>query len=87
MNHHPVLGTRLLECAETILAVEGRSVSEIFGYPDDLKLKSSMTLFAYVADPGSVFVRILEKYFHGGQDVRTLDLLEKLKEKLSKEKN
>jgi uncharacterized protein (DUF1810 family) len=84
--NHPVLGARLLECAETVLAVEGRSVSEIFGYPDDLKLKSSMTLFAYVADPRSVFVRVLEKYFRGGQDVRTLDLLEKLKEKRGKEK-
>jgi uncharacterized protein (DUF1810 family) len=84
--NHPVLGARLLECSETVLAVERRSVSEIFGYPDDLKLKSSMTLFAYVAGPRSVFVRILEKYFHGEQDVRTLDLLEKLKEKRSKGK-
>jgi len=84
--NHPVLGTRLLQCAETVLAVEGRSVSEIFGYPDDLKLKSSMTLFAYVADPRSVFVRILDKFFQGERDVRTLDLLEKLKEKMSKEK-
>ena len=77
--NHPVLGTRLLECAETVLAIEGRSISEIFGYPDDLKLKSSMTLFARVADPSSVFVRILDKYFYGERDVRTLHLLEKLK--------
>ena len=77
--NHPVLGTRLLECAETVLAIEGRSISEIFGYPDDLKLKSSMTLFASVADPHSVFVRILDKYFHGEQDAKTLHLLEKLK--------
>ena len=77
--NHPVLGTRLLECAETVLAIEGRSISEIFGYPDDLKLKSSMTLFACVADPRSVFVRILDKYFHGERDFKTLDLLEKLK--------
>jgi uncharacterized protein (DUF1810 family) len=76
---HPVLGTRLLECAEAVLAIEERSIAEIFGYPDDLKLKSSMTLFAYVAAPDSVFIRILDKYFHGEQDVRTLDLLEKLK--------
>ena len=81
----PVLGTRLRECAQTVLAVEGRSVAEIFGYPDDLKLKSSMTLFAYVAEPRSVFVRVLDKYFQGEQDVRTLDLLKKLKEKMSKE--
>jgi uncharacterized protein (DUF1810 family) len=77
--NHPVLGKRLLECAETVLAVEGRSVAEIFGYPDDLKLKSSMTLFAYVAAPGSVFARILDKYFNGEQDTLTLQLLEKLK--------
>jgi uncharacterized protein (DUF1810 family) len=77
---HPVLGARLVECAEAVLAVKGRSVSDIFGYPDDIKLKSSMTLFAYVSEPGSVFVRILDKYFRGEQDVRTLELLEKRKE-------
>ncbi len=76
---HPVLGTRLRECAEAVLAVEGRTVSEIFGYPDDLKLKSSMTLFASVTDSDSVFARVLKKYFDGAQDVRTLQLLEKLK--------
>jgi uncharacterized protein (DUF1810 family) len=75
---HPVLGTRLRECAEIVLGVDGRSVSEIFGYPDDRKLKSSMTLFAYIADPRSVFVRVLEKYFHGEQDHRTLDLIDNL---------
>jgi uncharacterized protein (DUF1810 family) len=73
---HPVLGARLAECVEAVLAVEGRSASEIFGYPDDLKLKSSMTLFANVAGPGSVFVRVLEKYFGGERDPRTLHLLE-----------
>ncbi|HNT78330.1 MAG TPA: DUF1810 domain-containing protein [Anaerolineae bacterium] len=75
---HPVLGVRLRECAEVLLTVEGRSVSQIFGYPDDLKLKSSMTLFARAADdPHSVFVRVLEKYFHGEQDSKTLDILVK----------
>jgi uncharacterized protein (DUF1810 family) len=74
---HPLLGARLLECAEAVMAVEGRSVSAIFGYPDDLKLKSSMTLFASVTqNPHSVFLRVLEKYFHGEQDERTLQLLE-----------
>ncbi len=73
-----------MECAEAVFAIEGLSISEIFGYPDDLKLKSSMTLFACVADPRSVFVRILDKYFHGERDVRTLHLLEKLKEKMNK---
>lgn len=79
--NHPVLGQRLLECAEAVFTIEGRSISEIFGYPDDLKLKSSMTLFAYVAGPGSVFAGILDKYFNGEQDALTLQLLENLKEK------
>ncbi len=74
---HPVLGSRLTECAEAVLAVEGRTASEIFPYPDDLKLKSSMTLFAAVADPESVFVRVLDKYFAGKRDERTLQLLKR----------
>ena len=76
---HPVLGSRLLECADAVLAIEGRSASDILGYPDDLKLQSSMTLFASVASPDSVFVRVLDKYFQGERDVRTLQLLEPLK--------
>jgi uncharacterized protein (DUF1810 family) len=79
--NHPVLGKRLLQCAETVLAGEGRSASEIFGYPDDMKLKSSMTLFASVSDTHSVFVRVLDKYFHGERDARTLQLLEQVKER------
>jgi uncharacterized protein (DUF1810 family) len=79
---HPVIGKRLLECSETVLAVEGRSVSEIFGYPDDLKLRSSMTLFASVAESGSVFERVLEKYFQGQGDPSTLQILKKLERKL-----
>jgi len=64
-----------------VLAIGGRSVSEIFGYPDNLKLKSSMTLFAAAAGPGSVFARVLDKYFQGEQDNRTLQLLEQLLER------
>ena len=74
---HPVLGSRLLECAEAVMAVKERSAVEIFGSPDDLKLKSSATLFASVSQPGSVFHRIIEKYYRGVQDERTLDLLKK----------
>src|SRR5271169_3723149 len=77
--NHPVLGSRLVECAEAVLAIEGRLASEIFSYPDDLKLKSSMTLFASVADSGSIFVHVLDKYFHGERDVRTLQLLDILR--------
>jgi len=79
--NHPVLGKRLLECTEAVHAIEGRSLLEVFGYPDNLKLKSSMTLFASVAEPSSVFVHILDKYFNGERDVLTLQLLEKLEEK------
>lgn len=72
---HPVLGPRLLECAEAALGVEGRSASEIFGSPDDLKLRSCATLFARVSPPDSVFDRLLGKYDRGGRDGRTLRLL------------
>jgi uncharacterized protein (DUF1810 family) len=76
--NHPVLGRRLRECANTIVAIEGKTVSEIFGYPDDLKLFSSMTLFSEVAaEP--IFIRVLDKYFQGERDDRTLQLLKKLK--------
>jgi len=79
--NHPVLGTRLLECTEAVLALKGRSASDIFGYPDDLKLRSSMTLFERVSVPGSVFSAVLDKYFNGGRDQKTLQLLEMMGEK------
>jgi uncharacterized protein (DUF1810 family) len=72
---HPILGPRLLNCAEAVVGVEGRSAAEIFGSPDDLKLKSCATLFSSVAPPGSVFDRVLEKYYRGRRDARTLELL------------
>lgn len=69
---HPVLGPRLLECAEAAAGVEGRSASEIFGSPDDMKLRSCATLFASVTPEGSVFDRILARYFAGVRDEETL---------------
>ena len=72
---HPVLGARLVECAEAALAVDGRSATQIFGQPDDVKLRSSATLFAAVAPAGSAFERVIDKYFGGEPDPRTLDLL------------
>jgi uncharacterized protein (DUF1810 family) len=72
---HPVLGPRLIACAEAALAVEGKSAHDVFGSPDDMKLRSSATLFARVSPPGSVFERILEKYFQGKGDDKTLRLL------------
>ena len=74
---HPVLGPRLNECAEAAARVEGRSATEIFGSPDDLKLKSSATLFALVSPPGSVFERLLDKYYSGQRDGKTLRLVGK----------
>ncbi len=75
---HQVLGRRLLECAEAALAVNGRTAFEIFGSPDDLKLRSSATLFAFVSPPGSVFARIIEKYYHGARDDKTHARIEAL---------
>jgi uncharacterized protein (DUF1810 family) len=72
---HPVLGARLMESAEAVLAVSGLSASDIFGHPDDWKLQSSMTLFALAAEPRSVFERVLEKYYQGKRDSRTLQIL------------
>jgi uncharacterized protein (DUF1810 family) len=72
---HPVLGPRLRQCAEAVLAVEGRSATDIFGSPDDLKLRSCATLFACVSPPGSVFDRLLDKYYGGERDPKTLRLL------------
>ncbi len=72
---HSILGPRLRQCAEALLSVSGRTASQIFGYPDDVKLRSSMTLFASVSAPGSVFHQVLDRYFDGDPDGRTLDLL------------
>ena len=72
---HPVLGPRLLQCAEAVVGIDGRSAREIFGSPDDLKLRSSATLFASVLPRGSVFDRLLAKYFAGAPDGKTLHLL------------
>ena len=72
---HPVLGPRLLECTQALLNNAGRSVAEILGYPDDLKLKSSMTLFERAADGDSVFARALEEFYHGQRDTNTLRIL------------
>ena len=72
---HPVLGPRLVACAEAALAVEGKSAFEIFGSPDDMKLRSCATLFARVSPPGSVFDRLIDKFFQGRPDGETLRLL------------
>jgi uncharacterized protein (DUF1810 family) len=72
---HPLLGPRLLECAEAVVQLEGRSATDIFGSPDDLKLRSCATLFACVSPRDSVFDRLLRKYYRGERDDKTLRLL------------
>ena len=69
---HPILGPRLRECAKLVNSIEDRSAYEILGDPDDLKFRSSMTLFAAVADDSRVFDEALKKYFDGEADPRTL---------------
>lgn len=70
--NHPVLGTRLRECTRLVNLVEQRSITEILGYPDDLKFRSSMTLFDRVASGNQLFNAALEKYFAGERDPLTL---------------
>ena len=70
---HEILGLRLRECAALVVAVEGRSIGQIFGTPDDLKFRSSMTLFARAAPQEPVFQEALQKYFGGECDPLTLE--------------
>src|SRR5262245_53666606 len=72
---HVVLGSRLVACGEAALGVERHSAGEIFGSPDDLKLRSCATLFASISPPGSVFQHVLDRFFDGEPDSKTLRLL------------
>jgi uncharacterized protein (DUF1810 family) len=78
---HPTLGPRLRECAALVAGIDGRSIDEIFGHPDDLKFRSSMTLFAQAAPREPIFATCLEKYFGGQPDPQTLDRLSRIVEK------
>ena len=69
---HELLGPRLRECARLVARIDGRSAEEIFGWPDDMKLRSSMTLFARAADDNADFVAVLEKFYGGEEDPATL---------------
>ncbi|WP_277601482.1 DUF1810 domain-containing protein [Halomicrobium mukohataei] len=73
---HPTLGPRLRECTAIVNALDGRSANDIFGSPDDLKFRSSMTLFETVADDPTPFATALERYYDGDRDQKTLDLLD-----------
>jgi uncharacterized protein (DUF1810 family) len=72
---HPLLGARLQECTRALLAVSGRTAEDVLGHPDHLKLQSSMTLFAAVSADESLFHRVLQRYFFGARDERTVDYL------------
>lgn len=72
---HPILGPRLQECTQLVLEVNGRSAEEIFGYPDNLKFRSCMTLFMTATIDNTLFKNALLKYFDGQPDQMTLDIL------------
>jgi uncharacterized protein (DUF1810 family) len=72
---HPLLGRRLRECTELVAAIEGRSVDDIFGWPDNLKVRSSMTLFAHATDDNAAFRAVLDKFYGGEEDPATVELL------------
>jgi uncharacterized protein (DUF1810 family) len=72
-HEHPLLGARLRECTRLVLQVQERPVEQIFGYPDDLKFHSCMTLFAQVAPEEALYLAALQKYFAGEPDARTLE--------------
>jgi uncharacterized protein (DUF1810 family) len=72
---HPVLGARLRECSQAVMAVEGNTAHQIFGSPDDLKFRSCLTLFAQVAPDEPLFADLLDKYFDGEADELTLQKL------------
>ena len=72
---HPVLGPRLEECTRLVNAVQKRPIEQILGSPDDLKFRSSMTLFSRAAPDAAIFTQALDKYFAGKPDPLTLELL------------
>jgi uncharacterized protein (DUF1810 family) len=72
---HEVLGPRLRECARLVADIEGRSANDIFGWPDNLKVRSSMTLFARATDNDAEFRAVLDKFYNGEEDAATVELL------------
>lgn len=73
---HPILGGRLRECCKILLGLPSTSAFEVFGTPDDLKLRSCMTLFDQVSGPEKLFTAVLERFFGGQRDVRTIELID-----------
>ena len=77
--NHPVLGKRLIDISRVLLKTESNDAREVMGYPDDLKLKSCMTLFSIIAPEEDVFKKVLDKFFDGHQDEKTIDILNNVK--------
>ena len=75
---HPVLGQRLIEACEILLSLKDASMDEVMGFPDDLKLLSSMTLFEAVSDSNSIFTKIIEFYFDDERDKTSLGIIESM---------
>jgi uncharacterized protein (DUF1810 family) len=73
--NHPILGSRLRKCTQLVMKLEGREITDILGYPDNLKFRSSMTLFAEATTDNQIFKDALQKYFDGESDRLTLDRL------------
>ena len=71
---HPILGSRLIEIANALLGVNGRTANQILGSPDDLKLRSSMTLFSLLPNADPVFGAVLDKFYGGQPDAKTISL-------------
>jgi uncharacterized protein (DUF1810 family) len=72
---HPVLGPRLIECAQLLLAIDGKSAADVFGLVDAMKLRSSMTLFSRADPQQAVFHQVLDRYFQGSEDQETISRL------------
>ena len=76
---HPVLGPRLIEACEILLSLKDASMDEVMGFPDDLKLLSSMTLFEALFDSNSIFTKMIEFYFDDERDETSLEIIKSLK--------
>jgi uncharacterized protein (DUF1810 family) len=81
---HPLLGPRLIKCTQIATSIEGRSLREIFGSPDDLKFRSSMTLFAHATSENAIFLEALNKFCGSSFDPATLHLLDTLRDQSGK---
>jgi uncharacterized protein (DUF1810 family) len=73
--NHPILGARLRECTRLVSEISGHTINEIFGYPDTIKFRSSMTLFAHAAPDNKIFTDAIEKHFSNGFDPLTMERL------------